>query len=147
MAWRARFFVRLATSDFPRKSTPTVRRFAIPSPRTGGIAMVPLPQPQTRRIFVVALLAALTAAPIIATVGGGPGWGMIGNDSANSRSAEHERTIGPENVGQLKPKWIAPTSGDVSGTPVVAGGDVYFGDFGGTIRKLDADTGNVIWMA
>ena len=72
--------------------------------------------PQARRIFVVALLTALTGATIIATVGGGPGWGMIGNDSANSRSAQHERTIGPENVSRLMPKWIAPTTGDVSGT-------------------------------
>jgi polyvinyl alcohol dehydrogenase (cytochrome) len=103
--------------------------------------------PQARRIFVVALLTALTGATIIATVGGGPGWGMIGNDATNSRNQPLERRIGPENVSQLMPKWIAPTTGDVSGTPVVAGGAVYFGDFGGTIRKLDADTGNVIWMA
>ena len=77
--------------------------------------MVPTP-PQPSRTFIVALLTARTAPPIIATVGGGPGWGMIGNDSANSRSAQHERTIGPDNVSQLKPKWIAPTTGDVSGT-------------------------------
>ena len=42
-------------------------------------------------------------------------------------------------------KWVATTSGDVSGTPVVSGGAVYFGDFGGTVWKLDANTGSVIW--
>ena len=35
-------------------------------------------------------------------------------------------------------KWVATTTGDVSGTPVVSGGAVYFGDFGGTVWKLDA---------
>src|SRR5262249_49449180 len=36
-------------------------------------------------------------------------------------------------------------TGDVSATPAVADGAVYFGDFGGTLWKLDAETGKVIW--
>jgi polyvinyl alcohol dehydrogenase (cytochrome) len=40
---------------------------------------------------------------------------------------------------------VATTAGDVSGTPAVANGAVYFGDFGGTLWKLDAETGAVIW--
>src|SRR4029453_4017498 len=64
---------------------------------------------------------------------------------ANSRSAPLERTIGADNVNQLRPKWVATTTGDVSGTPAVVDGAVYFGDFGGTVWKLDADTGDVIW--
>src|SRR4051794_13755124 len=96
---------------------------------------------------VAALLAASGAARIVATNGGGPDWGMIGNDSENSRNAPHERTIRPGNVNQLRPRWIATTTGDVSGTPAVVDGAVYIGDFGGTVRKLDADTGAVIWVA
>ena len=99
-------------------------------------------------VTVAALLAASAgAARIVATNGGGPDWGMIGNDSENSRNAPLERTIGPDNVHQLRPKWIATTTGDVSGTPAVVAGAVYFGDFGGTVRKLDAETGEVIWAA
>src|SRR6476661_7860208 len=98
--------------------------------------------------IVAALLAASAGAGrIVATNGGGPGWGMIGNDSENSRSAPHERTIRPDNVNQLRPRWIATTTGDVSGTPAVVDGAVYVGDFGGTVRKLDAETGAVIWVA
>ena len=41
---------------------------------------------------------------------------------------------------------MATTTGDVSGTPAVADGAVYFGDFGGTLWKLDADTGAVLWQ-
>src|SRR4051812_17162382 len=78
---------------------------------------------------LAALLASAGAARIVATNGGGPDWGMIGNDSANSRNAPHERTIRPDNVNQLRPKWTAATTGDVSGTPAVVDGAVYFGDF------------------
>jgi polyvinyl alcohol dehydrogenase (cytochrome) len=70
---------------------------------------------------------------------------MIGHDPANSRSQPFEHRIGPHNARRLDLKWVATTTGDVSGTPAVAGGAVYFGDFGGTVWKLDAETGAVIW--
>jgi polyvinyl alcohol dehydrogenase (cytochrome) len=74
-----------------------------------------------------------------------PAWPMIGHDSTNTRNQPFERTIGPENVSRLAPKWVATTAGDVSATPAVANGAVYFGDFGGMLWKLDAETGAVIW--
>jgi polyvinyl alcohol dehydrogenase (cytochrome) len=96
--------------------------------------------------LVVSALAALAVASgTLAAVGGGPDWGMIGNDSVNSRNNPLERTLGPTNVSQLALKWVATTAGDVSATPAVVGGAVYFGDFGGMEWKLDADTGKVIW--
>ena len=85
------------------------------------------------------------AARTLATVGGGPDWGMIGNDSANSRNQPFEHSIGPANVSHLALKWMATTAGDVSATPAVVNGAVYFGDFGGMLWKLDAETGQVIW--
>jgi polyvinyl alcohol dehydrogenase (cytochrome) len=72
-------------------------------------------------------------------------WITIGHDPANSRSQPFEHRIRPETVRHLDVKWVATTTGDVSGTPAVADGAVYFGDFGGTVWKLDADTGAVIW--
>ena len=48
-------------------------------------------------------------------------------------------------MSRLAPKWVATTTGDVSATPAVVNGAVYFGDFGGTLWKLDAETGAVIW--
>jgi polyvinyl alcohol dehydrogenase (cytochrome) len=73
------------------------------------------------------------------------GWPMIGHDSTNTRNQPFERTIGPENASRLALKWVATTAGDVSATPAVANGAVYFGDFGGMLWKLDAETGQVIW--
>jgi polyvinyl alcohol dehydrogenase (cytochrome) len=94
---------------------------------------------------VLALLGLIAVSRLLATVGGGPGWGMIGNDSTNTRNQPLEHDIKPENAGRLAPKWIATTAGDVSATPAVVDGAVYFGDFGGMLWKLDAATGHVIW--
>ena len=97
-------------------------------------------------VLTPVLLAALVGgAQMVATVGGGPNWGMIGNDAINSRSQPLERTIDPANAWRLAVKWVATTTGDVSATPAVVDGAVYFGDFGGTLWKLDAATGEVIW--
>ena len=75
----------------------------------------------------------------------GSGWISYGHDPANTRNQPLEHEITPSNVGQLALKWVATTTGDVSATPAVSGGAVYFGDFGGTLWKLDAATGAVIW--
>jgi len=72
-------------------------------------------------------------------------WPMIGHDARNTRHQPFERRIGPENAGRLARKWAATTAGDVSATPAVVHGAVYFGDFGGMLWKLDAETGQVIW--
>src|SRR3954469_5933277 len=101
-----------------------------------------------RHRFIVActlFLALAGATQTLADNGGGPGWNMIGNDSANSRNNALESTITPANVSRLAVKWVAQTAGDVSATPAVVGGAVYFGDFGGMLWKLDADSGDVIW--
>src|SRR5262245_51011216 len=95
---------------------------------------------------IVALLAAFAGGVgALATVGGGPNWGMIGNDATNTRNQPNEHSISPANVSRLALKWVATTAGDVSATPAVVDGAVYFGDFGGKLWKLDADTGQVIW--
>ena len=103
-----------------------------------------------RHLPTIALLVALLAgsagaAGRFGNGGGGPGWRMIGHDSRNSRNQPFERAIGPANASRLAVKWIATTAGDVSATPAVVRGAVYFGDFGGMLWKLDADTGQVIW--
>src|ERR1700733_11423357 len=79
--------------------------------------------------------------------GRGPGgdWPTIGHDPADTRSQPSEHRIRPGNVSRLRPKWVATTAGDVSATPAVVNGAVYFGDFGGMLWKLDAETGKVIW--
>ena len=76
--------------------------------------MVPTLQRQARQVFIVVLLTAVAGvAQILATVGGGPGWGMIGNDATNSRNQPLEHRISPENVSRLALKWVAATAGEI----------------------------------
>src|SRR5689334_3890376 len=101
-----------------------------------------------RLLWVAALVALVTAFAIEAqtpTVDGGPNWRMIGNNPGNSRNQPFERLIGPTNASRLALKWVATIAGDVSATPAVVDGAVYFGDFGGKLWKLDAETGAVVW--
>jgi polyvinyl alcohol dehydrogenase (cytochrome) len=99
----------------------------------------------TRTVLVVAVLAAIAGATQTAADRDGAAWRTIGQDPANGRNQPLERAIGVDNVDRLAVKWTAATAGDVSATPAVVNGGVYFGDFGGMLWKLDADTGAVIW--
>jgi len=69
---------------------------------------------------------------------------MGGQNLQNSRS-QSATTISPENVGALKEKWIFTTGGDVSATPAVYGGTVYFPDWGGYFYAVNATTGALQW--
>jgi polyvinyl alcohol dehydrogenase (cytochrome) len=70
---------------------------------------------------------------------------MGGRDHSNTRSNPTEQAIGPSTVGELVTDWTVSTQGDVSATPAVVDGAVYFPDWGGTFWKVDAESGEVIW--
>ncbi len=97
------------------------------------------------RKTALAVVSFAVASGSLALRNAGPEWRMIGNDPGNNRNQPLEREISVNNVSHLAMKWTAPTAGDVSATPAVADGAVYFGDFGGMEWKLDAATGHVIW--
>ncbi|MEH1125582.1 outer membrane protein assembly factor BamB family protein [Micromonospora sp. CPCC 206061] len=94
-------------------------------------------------LVAVAVVAALPSSATAHPFGGE--WRTGGHDLSNTRSNPFERAIKPGNASQLAVKWKATTTGDVSATPAVVGGAVYFPDWGGTLWKLDADTGETIW--
>jgi polyvinyl alcohol dehydrogenase (cytochrome) len=73
-------------------------------------------------------------------------WLFGGNDQADSRTQPAETKISAATVGELAVKWTATTHGDVSATPTVANGVVYFPDWGGYINAVNAQTGAVIWQ-
>jgi polyvinyl alcohol dehydrogenase (cytochrome) len=97
-----------------------------------------------RRCALAVVVLAFASGTLARNVAG-PNWGMIGYDSEDNRTQPFERRIGVDNVSHLAKKWVASTAGDVSATPAVVDGAVYFGDFGGMEWKLSAATGNVIW--
>jgi polyvinyl alcohol dehydrogenase (cytochrome) len=73
-------------------------------------------------------------------------WPVYGHDLANSRDAG---AAGPtlSQVGLIsQPTWTFKAStGDFTGTPVVADGVLVAGDNGGFVYALDAASGKVLW--
>jgi polyvinyl alcohol dehydrogenase (cytochrome) len=95
-------------------------------------------------ILVVLGLGALVAATAVVAASSTP-WPMGGQNISNTRATPIS-AINPQNVKQLKVKWTFHTHGDVSATPAVVDGAVYFPDWGGYINKVDASTGALIWQ-
>jgi len=73
-------------------------------------------------------------------------WLFAGDDISNSRTQPAETKINADNAANLAVKWTFPTHGNVSATPTVANGVVYFPDWGGYLNAVDAQTGNLIWQ-
>ena len=69
---------------------------------------------------------------------------MGGQNIQNSRT-QSDTTITAENVGALTLKWAFTTGGDVSATPAVHNGTVYFPDWAGNFYAVNAETGALLW--
>ena len=72
-------------------------------------------------------------------------WLTAGQNLSNTRYNKMESQITPENVSDLKVKWVFETGGDVSATPAVDDGYVYFPDWKGNLYKVNAITGEMVW--
>src|SRR5262245_15904699 len=71
-------------------------------------------------------------------------WTMGGQNLSDWRN-QPATGINPQNVAGLKPKWTFTTGGDVTATPAVSNGIVYFPDFAGNYYAVNAKTGALIW--
>lgn len=72
-------------------------------------------------------------------------WENYGKDIFNTRTSLFDWKISSKNASQLKVKWTFKTRGDVSVTPTVSGGYLYFSDWSGWLYKAEAKTGRKIW--
>ncbi len=74
-------------------------------------------------------------------------WRSYNHDLSNTRTQPAEKKIGLAEAATLQPVWQFDTgdAGDVSGTPVIADGCLYFGGADGGVFALNADTGDVVW--
>ncbi len=73
-------------------------------------------------------------------------WPMSGQNAANSHWQPLEKAITPANAATLATKWVFATHGNVSATPTVSGGVVYFPDAGGYLNAVNAQTGALVWQ-
>jgi glucose dehydrogenase len=58
-----------------------------------------------------------------------PNWTVYGHDLDNTRLNPHETTISRDTVSKLRVAWSKKGLVGVTGTPVVAAGVVYYGDW------------------
>src|SRR5215472_2078145 len=71
-------------------------------------------------------------------------WTMGGQNLTNWRN-QGDTPISSDNVAKLKTRWVFTTGGDVSATPAVANGIVYFPDFAGNFYAVNAKSGALVW--
>lgn len=77
-------------------------------------------------------------------------WRSYGADAANTRHQVREHVVSPADAPYLTPAWSFSTveaggTGDITGTPVVAGGCLYTATTEGWVFALNADTGKLVW--
>ena len=72
-------------------------------------------------------------------------WLSAGSDFKNTRHQAAERKISVSSVKGLQLKWTVETAGDVTATPTVDGGHVYFPDSAGFLYKVRRASGEVVW--
>ena len=97
-------------------------------------------------VVAVVLTLALSGASPAASNDLPQSWSSAGHDILGSRSQPFESTISTANVATLQPKWVFNTHGDVSATPTVSDGVIYFPDWGGYLNAVNAKTGALIWQ-
>ncbi|MGB5810371.1 MAG: PQQ-binding-like beta-propeller repeat protein [Polyangiales bacterium] len=71
-------------------------------------------------------------------------WPSFGHDLYNTRSNTLETQIGPDTVGNLRPRWEF-VGVETTGTPAVVDGVVYFADWDGVVYARNAADGSEVW--
>lgn len=74
-------------------------------------------------------------------------WISAGNGATDSHEAQFEAILNRGTVPLLQTRWVFAADGEVRGTPTVEGNGVYFSDAGGSVWRLNAQTGVVVWKA
>jgi len=73
-------------------------------------------------------------------------WPNHGGGILNRREAVYERKISPKAVAKLTKRWQFVTRDDVTATPAIANGVVYFPSNNGFLYAVCATTGDAIWQ-
>ncbi len=72
-------------------------------------------------------------------------WSSAGNGLTNAHYAPFEFFLGRDTLPLLQPRWIFSADGEVQGTPTVENDSVFFSDAGGSVWRLNAISGSVVW--
>jgi polyvinyl alcohol dehydrogenase (cytochrome) len=72
-------------------------------------------------------------------------WPLYGFDLSGTRWNASESEVDPASVASLTPSWTQNGLIGVTGTPVVASGIAYFGDWKGQVHAVQTATGRPLW--
>ncbi|XVF60457.1 hypothetical protein PTKIN_Ptkin08bG0048300 [Pterospermum kingtungense] len=72
-------------------------------------------------------------------------WLNHGGDLYNRRYAEKETRISPETVSRLRLKWEFYAGKDITATPAISKGTLYFPSWNGNIYAVKASDGSLVW--
>ncbi|KAL5808805.1 hypothetical protein ACOSQ3_029496 [Xanthoceras sorbifolium] len=72
-------------------------------------------------------------------------WLNHGGDLYNRRYASKETKISPETVSKLSLKWEFHAGKDISATPAIFNGTLYFPSWNGEIYAVKASDGSLVW--
>jgi polyvinyl alcohol dehydrogenase (cytochrome) len=107
-------------------------------------------------VSAAVVLVLVVAVPVALADSGFGSWPSAGQNIFNTHSQSGEQDINAANVGGLAPRWtfttrksqtsvISTNTSDVSATPTVSNGTVYFPDWGGWLYAVDVQTGKARW--
>ncbi|KAL5722671.1 hypothetical protein ACHQM5_006162 [Ranunculus cassubicifolius] len=100
-------------------------------------------QNQHRFVLIIFLVSAWCLSATMATVGAN--WVNHGGDMYNRRYAENEVKISPKTVSILKLKWEFIAGMDITATPAIYDGIVYFPSWNGNVYAVKASDGSLVW--
>eukprot|EP00246_Nothoceros_aenigmaticus_P017641 TRINITY_DN880_c0_g1_i10.p1 TRINITY_DN880_c0_g1~~TRINITY_DN880_c0_g1_i10.p1 ORF type:complete len:530 (-),score=61.71 TRINITY_DN880_c0_g1_i10:871-2460(-) len=72
-------------------------------------------------------------------------WVNHGGGIKNWRYAKQERRISPDTVKNLKLRWEFVAGGDISATPAIYKGVVYFPSWNGNLYAVHQENGSLLW--
>jgi polyvinyl alcohol dehydrogenase (cytochrome) len=72
-------------------------------------------------------------------------WPFYNHDVCNSRAPTTAGGLSTATAPKLAVKWTYAAAGEISATPAVVGGQLYVGDWGGMMTRIDAATGTAVW--
>ncbi|KAL5722667.1 hypothetical protein ACHQM5_006158 [Ranunculus cassubicifolius] len=100
-----------------------------------------------RNMGVLMVLIVLSSASCLLAlvVDADANWINHGGDIYNRRYAEEERRISPKTASRLELKWEFVTGFDISATPSIYDGTVYFPSWNGNIYAVKAFDGSLVW--
>ncbi|KAK9090675.1 hypothetical protein Sjap_023852 [Stephania japonica] len=96
----------------------------------------------TNKVFIPAFFAVFL---ITVTANAGPNWINHGGDLRNRRYAEGEVKISPKTVSKLQLKWKFFAGKDITATPAIFDGVLYFPSWNGNVYAVRAKDGSLVW--